>query len=373
MVPDKPDGKNGYYITHPLVSLTAESPTDSNPAIYYYLDNNSPALYTGDKISIPDGIHSLFYYAIDHTGNKEDTVNSIKFKVDTTPPDITITSPASDSVNGSTVKLVGRTEENAVLQINGDDIPVKSDGSFETILTGNGKTVFLISSTDEAGNVTKKSISITFNSSPENPPSLTIVSPQDGTVVYSSSVVVTGKTDPDATVKVNGISAVVSKDGSFTVTLNVTPGQMFVDVVASRNGQTTEKRISIKYTKSVSMKLQIGNKNAIVNGEVVSLDAPPVIVNSRTLVPLRFISESFGADIKWDPVLKIVHIKFEDTNIILQIGEKLASVNGKKVELDSLPQIINGRTMVPLRFIVESFKANVVWDPGTRTITITYP
>ncbi len=374
VIPPNPDGKNGYYITHPSVTLTAESPSDPNPAIYYYFDNNSPSLYSGDKIIVQDGIHTLHFYAIDHSGNKENKVNSIEFKVDTVPPEITIIAPTDTSVNGKSVKLIGKTEKGAAVTIDGDSIPVKPDGTFETILIGDGKTVFKIISTDIAGNKNEKTVTITFNNSaPINPPSLTVTSPQDGTIVYQQSLVITGKTDPGAAVEVNGESATVAEDGAFTITIQLKNGENTIDIVASKNGKNTEKKISVKYIKTVSMKLQIGNKNAIVNGEVVTLDSAPIIINNRTLVPLRFISESFGADVKWDPVLRVVQIEFNGTTILLQIGNKYASVNGKKVVLDSPPQIINGRTMVPLRFIVESFKAKVVWDQNTQTITITYP
>ena len=373
ITPTKPDGKNDYYITHPIVTLSAESPTDPNPAIYYYIDENSPTLYNGEKISIADGAHTLFYYAIDHMGHKESKVNSIAFKVDTIPPEVTITSPSSNSVSGASVKLIGKTEKNAAIQINGDVIPIKPDGSFETILTGQGTKTFVITITDEAGNTSQKNITITFNSEPATPPSLTIISPQDGTIVYEQSIVVTGQTDVGAQVQVNGEKVDVSENGSFTKTVQLVSNENTIDIKATKNGQVTEKKILVKYVKAISMKLQIGNKNAIVNGEVVSLDSPPVIIKNRTLVPLRVISESFGADVKWDPVLRIVEINFGSTDIKLQIGSNKASVNGKEVTLDVPPQIINGRTMVPLRFIVESFNANVAWDPDTRTITITYP
>ncbi len=373
VVPDAPNGKNGYYITKPKVALSAISPKDPKPAIYYYIDNNSPAIYVGDEIVIPDGTHTLYYYAIDHDGNKENVINSVKFKVDTTPPILVITSPTKSSVSGSTVKIMGKAEQNDLVQINGSNAGVKDDGTFELIVNGNGKTTFKVIALDQAGNSSEKDITITFNSQPAQPPNLTIISPQNGTVVYQSSVIITGKTDPGAEITINKNPTQVSDDGSFTATINIVSGENIIDVVALKSDEKSEVKLTVKFVKAVSIKLQIGNKNAIVNGEVISLDAPPVIVNSRTLVPLRFISESFGADVKWDAVLKLVDIKFNGIDVKLVIGNKFASVNGKKVELDSPPQIMNGRTMVPLRFISESLNAKVVWDNNTRTITITYP
>ncbi len=370
--PSSPNGLNGYYTVHPVVELFAKSPKDPQPAIYYYLDSGTPVVFAS-KITIPDGSHTLRFYAVDHFGNKEKTVHSLTFKVDTVPPEITIISPVNSIIQGSTATLKGKTEKGASVTINGVPIPVKQDGSFETVISGKGEKVFDIAATDIAGNHSDKKITFTFVSQNATPPNLQIISPQDGTTVYQSKIVVTGKTDRGAEVTINGNSVAVTSDGTFTGTVNLDEGDNTIVIVASKNGAKNTVKITVKYVKSISMKLQIGNKNAIVNGEVVSLDSPPVIINNRTLVPLRFISESFGADVQWDPVLRIVTIVFNDTKIILQIGNKFASVNGKKVVLDSPPQIINGRTMVPIRFVAESFNANVTWDDATKTITITYP
>ncbi len=372
VTPEKPDGKNGFYKTHPKITLSVISPY-SDTQIYYYFDNSEKVLYNGTPVVVPDGIHKFHFYAKNKNGEIEERIHEIDFKVDTVSPFITITSPKSDQVNNSYTVLAGNTETGATITINGDYVPVDKNGNFSVVVSGNGSKTFKIVAVDPAGNSASKTIVLNFNTIPQNPPELDITSPQDGTTVYMADLVVSGKTDPGATVTVNGESADVDSNGSFTVSLSLQPGQNKILVVAEKNGAKSEKVIYVKYIKSIVMKLQIGNSNAIVNGVVVSLDAPPVIINNRTLVPLRFISESFGANVEWDPVLRIVDVSFNGTTIKLQINNKLASVNGKKVILDSPPQIINGRTMVPLRFIVESFSAHVEWDGGTQTITITYP
>lgn len=372
VLPESPDGLNGYYVTPPVVELFAKSPKDPKPVIYYYLDSGNPVIYS-DKITIPEGKHELHFYAMDHFGNKESKIHSLSFKVDTTPPQIIIVSPTNSVVNGNSVTLKGKTDPGATVTIDGAAVPVKTDGSFETVLSGKGEKTFDISAKDLAGNRSDKKITFTFAMQNSTPPKLTIISPQDGTIVYQNQIIITGKTDSGANVSVNGNPVSVSGDGTFTATVTLDEGSNTITIVSEKDGAEATVKLNVEYTKAISMKLQIGNTNAIVNGEVVSLDSPPVIINSRTLVPLRFISESFGADIQWDPVLRMVSITFNDTKIILQIGNKFASVNGKKVVLDSPPQIINGRTMVPIRFIAESFSANVGWDDATKTITITYP
>lgn len=112
----------------------------------------------------------------------------------------------------------------------------------------------------------------------------------------------------------------------------------------------------------------------VINGETVAADEPPRIVNDRTLVPIRVISEYLGADVEWEEEAQQVHITWGDRNISLIIGEKRAWVDGEPVDLDVAPQIMAtatiGRTMVPLRFAGEALGAHVGWDGDTRTVTV---
>ncbi|WP_025027004.1 copper amine oxidase N-terminal domain-containing protein [Caldalkalibacillus mannanilyticus] len=108
-----------------------------------------------------------------------------------------------------------------------------------------------------------------------------------------------------------------------------------------------------------------------INGETQTYNQPPVIKSGSTLVPLRGIFESLGASVFYDASTKKIHATKGSTVVELQLGKKEALVNGKKVTLSVAAEVMNGSTMVPLRFISESLGANVVWDGATRTITIT--
>ncbi|RLD17629.1 MAG: copper amine oxidase N-terminal domain-containing protein [Caldiserica bacterium] len=129
----------------------------------------------------------------------------------------------------------------------------------------------------------------------------------------------------------------------------------------------------VNFIPKTKIVLQIGNSVAVINEKTTKLDSPPIIIKDRTLVPLRFISEAFGAKVEWNPVFRLVFIKMGEKEIIVQIGTPYASVSGKKVLLDSPPLIVKGRTMVPLRFIAETLGAEVTWDEATKSITIIYP
>jgi len=121
----------------------------------------------------------------------------------------------------------------------------------------------------------------------------------------------------------------------------------------------------------VVIKMTVGSKDAFVNGKKVTLDSPPVIDNGRTLVPFRFIGESIGAKISWDATKKEVGYVFGDINLTLTIGSNKAVVNNVINMLDVPPKIVSGRTLVPVRFVTETLGAKVNWDANTKTVTVT--
>lgn len=120
--------------------------------------------------------------------------------------------------------------------------------------------------------------------------------------------------------------------------------------------------------------MQIGNPVMTVNGEEKNIDengTVPVIENDRTLVPIRAIIEAMGGSVLWDSETNTAVLTLGRDKITLNIGSETAFFNEEKHTLDVAPKIINDRTMLPIRFIAESFKFAVDWDEKTETITIT--
>lgn len=107
-----------------------------------------------------------------------------------------------------------------------------------------------------------------------------------------------------------------------------------------------------------------------LNGQSLSFDVQPVIENDRTLVPLRAIFEALGASVAWDDVTQTVTATKTGTEIKLTIGGA-AYKNGQPVNLDVPAKLVNGRTMVPLRFVSEALGCQVKWDGNTETVNIT--
>lgn len=99
-------------------------------------------------------------------------------------------------------------------------------------------------------------------------------------------------------------------------------------------------------------------------------DQKPVIKDSRTLVPIRPIAEGLGFDVDWNEQNRSVVIKKGDTQIKLVVSQKIARRNGETIPLDVPAQIINKRTMVPVRFIAEALSYEVNWDTATQTVSI---
>lgn len=131
---------------------------------------------------------------------------------------------------------------------------------------------------------------------------------------------------------------------------------------------------------SISSCVYASNVNVQLNGENVDftdengLKVEAQIVNGRTMVPMRKLFELLGASIDWDGTTQTVTATKNDTTIKLQINNDTAELttNGasKKTKLDSKPILIDNRTMVPLRFISESLGKQVAWDSANSTAII---
>ena len=108
----------------------------------------------------------------------------------------------------------------------------------------------------------------------------------------------------------------------------------------------------------------------LLDGEKLEFDVQPQIINDRTMVPMRVIFEALGADVEWDGSTKSITSQKDETVIIMTIGYDTMFLNYSPVTLDSPPVIVDDRTLVPLRAVAESFNCAVDWENATRTVTI---
>lgn len=106
-----------------------------------------------------------------------------------------------------------------------------------------------------------------------------------------------------------------------------------------------------------------------LDGRVLALNPSPVILDGRTLVPLRGLFEAMDAEVQYDAPTRTITAVRGGQNLVLTLDRREALINGKTVQLDVPPQIINSRTFVPARLAAESFGASVRWDgPANRVV-----
>lgn len=123
--------------------------------------------------------------------------------------------------------------------------------------------------------------------------------------------------------------------------------------------------------------LQIGNPMMTVSGKQQEIypgeNAVPVIIDNRTLVPIRAIIEAMGGNVAWDNDKQEATLTYNDDVIKLTIGSTKAYLNDTEGLLDVAPVIIDNRTMLPIRYIAEGFNFRVKWIEETQTVTINPP
>ncbi|MFA4953892.1 MAG: PQQ-binding-like beta-propeller repeat protein [Patescibacteria group bacterium] len=204
------------------------------------------------------------------------------------------------------------------------------------------------------------------------------------------SYAITASSSPGGSIAPSGMIT-VSSGGSKTFSVSPSSGYVIKDVTVDGVSRgaissytftnvTSNHAIQAAFEKEKSQTiiiLQIGNPTCTVNGSSIALDSPPVIKNGRTLVPIRVIIEALGGTVGWDGAARKVTVALGNATIELWISKNAATVNGVDTLIDStnlkvVPEIINGRTMLPLRFVSENLGCSVTWADATRTITITY-
>ncbi len=153
------------------------------------------------------------------------------------------------------------------------------------------------------------------------------------------------------------------------ITMLIASSMLLTGTAALAEGQQTEPE-----TDNVqdSIYLQIGNTNMDIGGEITEITAPYVTGEGVTLVPLRVISEAFGAEVIWSDADKSVTVTYNDLILLLTAGSKAAIVNDHAEELLAAPEIKDGTMMVPLRFIAEALGAKVSYDEESRGILIMF-
>jgi photosystem II stability/assembly factor-like uncharacterized protein len=241
-----------------------------------------------------------------------------------------------------------------------------------------------------------KVVVATFEKVVAIPPVVTLSSPANGTVVNTSAVDLSWQPSSGAT----SYTIALDTSSSFSnpvnwktettsqTTVTLAAGVTYYWRVAAVNagGVSPWSPVSSFSTRNppvtLTLTLQLGNTTMHLstsdgNGSTVPLDAAPTLgAGNRTLVPVRAVAEAMGGSVDWDAATRTATVTVGNNTLELTLEKNTALFNGIATPIDTdpkvLPLIINGRTMLPLRFVVESFGATVTYDASTKTITITY-
>jgi hypothetical protein len=367
--PASPDGDNGYYITTPTVQIVSSK----EGAVYYKIDDGDYSLYSA-PVQIPDGDHTLYAYATDEEGNKGDVVSK-EFKVDTKLPQVTFDQGSGNIyVNSIHPTLTGKMSEPcSVIQVNGVDAKIDNENlTFMVSLNVSDKGSLAVIAKALSGMTSSFVLTVYVDTTP---PEVKVISPNSEPFTTTDDAFDIKFTINEncRSVEVNNTPVQKGGDGTYEYNANLIEGNnVFYITATDLAGNVTSVPVSIQKVNSIIVKLTIGDKTAYVGNNSVTLDSPPIIKNSRTLVPLRFISQAFGAKVQWDGAIKVITIIHNFHMIQLQINSKIVTVDGAIEKIDSPPIIKNNRTLVPLRFISQAFGAKVQWDGKTKTITLIY-
>lgn len=314
---------------------------------------------------------------------------------DQNPPQITLdhealsyTNKAEATISGSIIDQESRIK---LAKLNEHDLTLDEEGKFSITLTlEEGSNLFLLQAWDNYNNKAEQSFELVYD--PHDPlidlgklEAFKLGDQKDPGFTFK----VTSSLSPvkRVTVTVNEKMQYENLDSGAEVAcmapLTLQKGENKIRFTAwNMAGNQAEKDFVYWLGASRVIRIQIGSNKALISiddkTEEVSLDAPPIIVSSRTFVPLRFIATALGAEITWQASDQSILIEFQGMRLTLWIGlnyaimieQKDGQVITKTMDLDQAPFIRGGRTMVPLRFISEAFGANVDWEASTQTITL---
>ena len=142
-------------------------------------------------------------------------------------------------------------------------------------------------------------------------------------------------------------------------------------LAAEENGAEKAVVSTEKATEETQVKTDDSIKVVVDGKEIIFTDQAPIIKNDRTMIPLRGVLETMGIDIVWNAEEQSITAERGDSYALFKIGETTLKTAEGEITLDVAPEIINDRTMIPLRAVTELFGAEVTWDADTKTVTIT--
>lgn len=369
--PVEPDGRDGWFTTQPILIVNAYNSLDPHPNIIYEINFDEYQYYA--PIKLTDGFNVVTITAVDIFGNE--ATHKLSVEVDSHPP---VFDPQSGQIYARSKvhrEMVEVIDVNTVvLDIEESDsckVEISRSGlvwvTAETDIEGDIVTAF--TATDEAGNVAVWERTVTFD---WTDPVLEI---PDSFKTNTKTITLEGVTEPECQVTIeigeSKIIAEVSADGHFAPTIELEDGYNHIVVTSTDPaGNRTIDSLSVTARLSHEVTIRIGSKEATADGESVTLSHAPYLADGHTMIPLRFVSSSLGADIGYESATKTISVILGGTTVEMVIGNKTALVDGKPSQMPVAPEVLEGSSFVPLRFLCESLGMEIAVDG--KVITISY-
>lgn len=136
--------------------------------------------------------------------------------------------------------------------------------------------------------------------------------------------------------------------------------------------KSTPLAVKIQKKKNIEILLKIGDKIAFRNRKEIKLEQAPFILQNRTMVPIRFVSESMGASVLWDSKNQYILIRVEELDIIFKLYQYNVVLNGRIEYVDVPPILVKNRVFVPVGFIGQTLGGIIEWDPKKQSIRILF-
>lgn len=209
------------------------------------------------------------------------------------------------------------------------------------------------------------------------------------TGIHSINIPIKSESTKASTIKITGLKATLNRtipEGDFKIAvsgLSVNETGGLVGVVELPFAQFEGNKVAIAKcvtpapdegtAGAASGQFRIDSNIYQVNGVSKIMDVAPYVKNNRTYVPVRFLGYALGltdADIVWDEATQKVTFTQGSNVVELTIGSTTYTVNGESKTMDVAPEITNGRTMLPARYVAEGLGYVVGWDPATQTVLV---
>ncbi|MCK5847975.1 MAG: copper amine oxidase N-terminal domain-containing protein [Caldisericia bacterium] len=277
-----------------------------------------------------------------------------------------------ERTNEKRYEIKGTVDESIkTLAINKTKVKIEEDNSFSYVVyLVEGMNTILIEAEDNKNRVSRKILSVELKTN--GPKVLYDKDFLSKEWIDVQTVQLSGKIEDKSTMKVNGIDSEINGI-NWTLELPVSLGNNSIKVEAIDDlGNKVTENYNLYVYHQRKVECSVGQNEALVDGVTVNMQEAPFLRNNRTYLDLKFISAVFELEYKWNSESKGILLTKDDMRIEMAVDSNKAVVNGNVITMDAPPITKSGNVCVPIHFVSEIFKANVQWNQRIKMITIEF-